>query len=156
MSDISDFSEESISEFESEKSEEEESDTESVNSLVEDDSKTIKTTGSRKRNKKIKYIFAPKNGEKDQRISPKYINKFEYTRLIGERAEMIGNGSPVHPKYQNHPNKDPLEVAKLELDDLDIPFPLNIYRKVDNPSCGNIVEVFNPHEPGIKLFHQMY
>ena len=94
------------------------------------------------------YIFAPKVGETDKRISPKRMTTYEYASLIGHRAEMISKGSPVHPKFQNSPEMDLLKISQMELDTRDIPFPLNIYRPIDNPSYGQVIEVFNPHEPG--------
>ena len=94
------------------------------------------------------YFFAPKVGEQDKRISPKRMTTYEYAALVGHRAEMISKGSPVHPKFQGSPEMDLLKIAQMELDSRDIPFPLNIYRPVDNPSHGQIIEVFNPHEPG--------
>lgn len=94
------------------------------------------------------FIFAPKVGEIDKRISPKRMTTFEYASLIGHRADMISKGSPVHPKFQNSPEMDLLRISQMELDSRDIPFPLNIYRPIDNPSYGQVIEVFNPHEPG--------
>lgn len=111
---------------------------------------SVKTSNIKRINKskKIKYIYAPSPGEKDKRISPKRMSKFEYTRLIGERAEMISKGSPIHPKYSDIKVFDLLEIARLELNDRSIPFPINIYRPIGDPINPKVIEVFNPHEPG--------
>jgi DNA-directed RNA polymerase subunit K/omega len=121
-----------------------------------DSTKTATTskrkTPAKEKNKTSKkeeiFIFAPKVGEIDKRISPKRMTTFEYASLIGHRADMISKGSPVHPKFQNSPEMDLLKISQMELDSRDIPFPLNIYRPIDNPSYGQVIEVFNPHEPG--------
>jgi DNA-directed RNA polymerase subunit K/omega len=113
-------------------------------------SKVKTPTASEKRSniKETVYIYAPGVGEIDRRISPKQISIYEYAALIGHRATMIAEGSPVHPMFQGSGIMDLLKIAELELNAREIPFPLNIYRPIDNPTSGSVIEVFNPHEPG--------
>ncbi len=89
--------------------------------------------------------------EKDERISAKKITDYEYCMLIGFRAQDIANGEPVHPLYANNGIHDLIEIAKMELDDRSIEFPLNVYRPIGNPMEPVRIEVFNPHETGVLL-----
>lgn len=152
LSSISGFSS-GFSEFFSEKdsSTEKSSDHESEQDFGFLDSvKTSKKTPVRaKRGKdKVRYVYAPGPGEPELRISPKRMTTYEYAAIIGSRAEMISRGSPVHPLFQKSNEHDLLKIAEMELNNRDIPFPLNIYRPIDNPSFGSVIEVFNPHESG--------
>ena len=165
MSALSDFSDDVtfISEdgekTESE-SESEISDSDNDNSGVLDSVKASIPRSKRSRGafgskRKIRYVYAPKEGEPDRRISPKRMTKYEYARVIGERAEMISKGARIHPKYENFDTVDLCKIAKLELDDRSIPFPLDIPRPMGNPANPVLYEVFNPHEPGFLMPHEL-
>lgn len=152
MSDISDFTEsdQTISDIEellSLKSEEKEGSSEDEDSDYQPiDSIKSRETRKKDSRKRVRYITAPKPGNPDLRISTRNMTKLEYAKLIGKRADMISRGSPVHPKYQKVNTSDLLEIARRELEDLDIPFPILIYRPIDNPTTPMVFEVFNVRE----------
>lgn len=155
MSDV-DFSESSISSFDfsepvssedAEDSEEESS--YFLDSVRPSDNKTQLLEG-----KRIKIIYPPGPGEKDERTSPKRMTLYEYTNLIGERAEQIGKGVPVHPKYRGS-SVDLLKLAQMELEDRSIPFPLLIKRPIGNPTIPVRFEIFDPREPNFLMPHEL-
>lgn len=96
--------------------------------------------------RKVKYVYSPKPGEKDERISPFRMTEFEYAALIGERTEMISRGAKIHPTYANYPTVDLERIARMELDDRTIPFPLMLKRPIDHPTHPTLVEIFNVRE----------
>lgn len=102
---------------------------------------------SQKANKVIE-LRTPKLGEQDYRRTLRQMTIYEYTRLIGSRAEMISKNEPIHPKYRDVSTIDLCEIAKMELDDLDIPFPIEVVRFVDRPTAvdSKIREIFNARE----------
>lgn len=104
--------------------------------------------------KKIKLISKPSVGEKDDRISPFRMTEYEYVNLIGKRANQIGNGTPVHPKYKGK-STDLLEIARMELNDRSIPFPLKIKRPIGNPINPMRYEIFDPREPDFMMPHEL-
>lgn len=80
-----------------------------------------------------------KEEEVDVRITPKFIRKYEYARLLGARAKMISNGMAVHPfvlelARDRNIHHNPLLLAELEINTRYdgngnlIPFPLSIIR----------------------------
>ena len=94
-------------------------------------------------------IGPPAQGEEDRRKSIRSMTRFEYTRLIAQRAEMISKDDPpVHPKFNSNVvnTDDPITLAQLELDDTSIPFVLLLVRPIDQPLRGRIFEVFNVRE----------
>lgn len=105
------------------------------------------TMVSQKGNKVVE-LRSPVLGEPDYRRTLRQMTIYEYTRLIGSRAEMISKNEPIHPKYRDVPTIDLCEIAKMELDDLDIPFPIEVVRYVDRPSAidSKIREIFNVRE----------
>lgn len=130
------------------------SENERYNSGEYSSSKKTETLTEKNRRQKLDkkhYIYAPLSGQPDRRISPKKITNYEYCRLIGERAEQISKGAPVHPKYSSSGIHDLIKIAQMELDDRSIEFPLNVYRPIGNPMEPSVMEVFNPHEPNVYL-----
>lgn len=152
MSEGSDVS--SFESFESE-SEQSESSKSSSSESSEDENtpniNSVKTSVSKNKtprnSKKQKIIFPPGVGEKDERISPKRMNRYEFAALVGEFAEMISKGAKIHPKYSNVETMDLCEIARLHLEDRTIPFPILLKRPID----ANTIEVFNVREPGFTL-----
>lgn len=116
-------------------------------------SPSIKRKSSKKGSQKTPTIVRgpAQPGEKDMRISTKNITDYEYCMLIGSRAQDIADGEPVHPLYANNGIHDLIKIAKMELDDRSIEFPLNVLRPIGNPMDPVRIEVFNPHEPGVLL-----
>lgn len=161
MSEASDFSENIPVSSEDEMSRESSgSDTDDSSSDKEAFMDSVRTSVPRSRKtkkykNKVRYVYAPMEGESDKRISPKTMTIYEYARMIGERAEMISKGGKIHPKYQNVDTVDLLKIAQMELDDRSIPFPLVFHRPIDNPTNAKIIEVFNPHEPGFFTHNYM-
>lgn len=96
--------------------------------------------------RKVRYVYPPKPGEKDERISPRFMTPFELAALIGERAEMISRGGKIHPKYANYPTVDLIKISALEIEDSTIPFPLMLKRPIDNPTHPTLVEIFKVRE----------
>lgn len=93
-------------------------------------------------------IYAPAVGEEDYRRSTRYMTPFEAAGICGKRAEMISHNEPIHPKYRDMPTADLNIIARTELFDTDIPFPLRFRRPIDKPNFveAKIIEVFNPRE----------
>lgn len=115
---------------------------------IEDPTMSIYTTPiPKKKTEKKTYIRQPLDGEMDMRKSLKIMTQFEYAKLIGFLAEFFSNNNPLHPKYENVETSDMLEIAKMHLDDTDIPIPCQIYRPIDNPTPdAKVWEVFNARE----------
>lgn len=97
---------------------------------------------------KIIELRSPAPGEEDYRRSTRQMTIYEYTRLIGARAEMISKNEPIYPKYRNVKTINLCAIAKMELDDTDIPFPIEIVRFVDRPAAvdSKVREIFNARE----------
>ena len=132
--------------------EESNADNSSYTSSVKEEDGEVKIKSFKVNSKKrIKYITRPTDGSPDERISSRNMTVYEYAAIIGERAEMISKGSPIHPKYKDYVNFDFIEIAELELNDRDIPFPLLIHRPIDNPTYGKVFEVFSTREPDFRL-----
>jgi len=72
------------------------------------------------------------------RISLPFMSKYEKAVLIGKRASMIANGSPITIK--NPETTNPLELAEIELKQKTI--PLKIIRNFP----GNIKEIWTVNE----------
>ncbi len=158
-SDISEF-ESTIEDFDDEKSESSSSSSSSSSGEEEREmmdsvkASTSKNKSYQRKNKddgaritrKIKYIYPPALGQRDERTSPPRMTPYEYASLVGKRADMISRGAKIHPKYANYPTVDLLKIARLELDDSSIPFPLMIKRPIDNPTHPTIVEIWKVRE----------
>lgn len=96
--------------------------------------------------RRVRYVYPPGPGEKDERISPPRMAMFEYAKLVGKRADMISRGAKIHPKYANYPTVDLEKIARLEIEDTTIPFPLMLRRPIDNPTHPTLVEIFRVRE----------
>lgn len=152
-----DYSESSISDFDfSEPSSTEvDEDEEKDNSYIFD---SVRVSENKKtqiiEGRRVKIITAPEPGEKDERKSPMRMTLAEYTNLVGERAEQIGNGVPVNPKYAGK-SVDLLKIAEMELNDRSIPFPFKIKRPIGNPTAPTRYEIFDPREPNFLMPHEL-
>lgn len=97
--------------------------------------------------KKVRYVYPPKPGEKDERISPKIMSPFEYAEIIGELTEKISQSKiKIHPKYFYFPTVDLLKIARMMIDDTSIDIPLMYKRPIDNPTNPTLVEIFKVRE----------
>ncbi len=74
----------------------------------------------------------------NDRISLPYMTKYEKTVLLGKRATMIANGSPITIK--NPETTNPIEIAEKEL------FSKTIPLKIVRVYPGNIKEVWSVNE----------
>ena len=75
----------------------------------------------------------------DQRVSRPVLNKYEWARLIGERATQIVHGAPVDNDARGNLT-DPFAIAKREIEMKKC--PLQIYRKMPN----NMIEIWSLDE----------
>jgi len=84
----------------------------------------------------------------DKRKTLNFMTKFEYTRIIGERAFQIENGEHVHENIiNNNPGIDnALDLAELELNDVSVPFPILIERPINIFNDNQIFEKWNVRE----------
>lgn len=98
------------------------------------------------------FIFGDQRNKKN-----KFITKFEYCGLIGKRADQIEkNNPPPHEMTKSHPDAYKmtfaLDIAKFELDNPDIPFPVVLLRNIG----GSVYEVWeNIRELELPLDVQM-
>ena len=69
----------------------------------------------------INIFLSEYNKHKKQNKTPPYLNKYERTRVLSERAQQIIDGSPI---FISHPEtyKNPYDIAVQELSEKKIPF----------------------------------
>ena len=90
-------------------------------------------------NNKNKYIYTNKK-------TSKFMTIYEYTRLIGAYADILDKDIPIDKKISEIAKEkgidNSLRLAELILNDIEIPFDINIER----PTGDNEYEVWNPRE----------
>lgn len=176
MSDSSDVSsfETTVDDFEDTKSESESTSTSEVSENDDQENiDSVKASTSKNKSfqrkskpegarvtRKVRYVYPPKAGEKDERISLKIMmTPFEYAEIIGELTEKISQEKiKIHPKYADYPTVDLLKIAKMMIDDTSIDIPLMYKRPIDNPTNPTIVEIFKVRElmtPDQRLFNHI-
>lgn len=84
----------------------------------------------------------------DKRKTSIFMTKFEYARLIGERASQIENGEHVHKSIiDKNPGIDnALDLAELELNDKTVPFPIQIERPITTTHGIQLFEKWDVRE----------
>ena len=82
----------------------------------------------------------------DDRRSKPLMTIYEYARLVGAYADILAGDVPVHPdiaKIADERNIDKvLELSKLTLDTITVPFPI----KIERPIGPNKFEVWDVRE----------
>lgn len=111
---------------------------------TEDDGVVIVDKRESDISKEIPYTFI--TGD-ERNLKNNFLSKYEYTHLIGRRAEQIEKMSPgPHEKTKSHPLShmltDSLSIAKFELDDVSIPFPFYILRSINIPKNNKEIKKY--------------
>lgn len=76
-------------------------------------------------NNNVETFKASKKVESTQRVTTKYMTKYERARILGTRALQIAMGAPVMVELEGE--TDPLEVARKELKQRKIPIIIRRY-----------------------------
>jgi len=76
----------------------------------------------------------------DLRMTSEIMTKFEYTRIVAERAKQIENGAAPFIKLDPEVGTDPIEIAEKEI--LLKKCPMKIKRKITK----NIIEIWRVNE----------
>jgi DNA-directed RNA polymerase subunit K/omega len=84
------------------------------------------------------------------KVTDAMLTQYEYSALLSTRARQIATGSPIKVKWNNPFN--PIEIAKLEIEQRVV--PLTIIRKIpdSNESLGYYEEKWNIRELDIRDF----
>ena len=74
------------------------------------------------------------------------MTKYEYAAIIGERATQIEQGARVDPRIEaiikEQGLTQALDIAQLELETVEVPFPINVERRL----APNVYEVWGVRE----------